>query len=144
MRQTLVFIIFCFIVFLLIYLKGFLLRAQVLPGAKFTLYPWNPSVAVKYWVIVEIVQLDSELDRDMTFVAQWLGIDLQTMKTVIIKRYVSHQPIIPQNYSGLSKTLSTACALLSNEIVEALATLETQARVKRDALVPKENRIIDY
>ncbi|MBF0571969.1 MAG: membrane integrity-associated transporter subunit PqiC, partial [Candidatus Omnitrophica bacterium] len=71
------------------------------------------------------VQLDSELNKDMTFVAQWLIIDPQTTKTVIIKRYESHQPIIPQNYSGLAKTLSTACASLSNEIAEALATLET-------------------
>ena len=37
----------------------------MLPGAKFILYPWNPSIPVKYQVIVEIVQLDSELDKDL-------------------------------------------------------------------------------
>lgn len=105
----------------------------MLPGAKFTLYPWNPSVAVKYRVVVEIVQLDSELDRDLFFVAQWLIIDPQNTKIVIIKRYEFRQPIIPQSYPGLAKTLSTACASLSNEIAEALATLETQFKTKEDA-----------
>ena len=102
----------------------------MLPGAKLTLYPWNPSIAVKYQVVVEVVQLDSELDKDMFFVAQWTIIDVQNSKTVIIKRSEFRQPIIPQNYSGLAKTLSTACASLSNEIAEALATLENQPKTK--------------
>ena len=98
----------------------------MLPGAKLTLYPWNPSIAVKYQVVLEVVQLDSELDKDMSFVVQWMVIDAQNSKTVIIKRSEFRQPIIPQNYSGLAKTLSTACASLSSQIAEALATLETQ------------------
>jgi uncharacterized lipoprotein YmbA len=96
----------------------------MLPGAKFVLYPWNSTIAVKYQVSVEIVQLDSELDNDLFLVAQWLVIDAQNTKTMIIKRSEFRQPIIPQNYSGLAKTLSTACASLSGEIAEALATLE--------------------
>lgn len=96
----------------------------MLPGAKISLYPWNPSVAVKYQVAVEIIQLDSELDKDLFLVSQWLVIDAQNAKTIIIKRSEFRQPIIPQNYSGLVKTLSTACASLSSEIAEALAELE--------------------
>lgn len=82
----------------------------MLPGAKCALYPWNLSIPVKYQVVVEIVQLDSELDKDLFLVAQWLVIDAQNSKTMIIKRSEFRQPIIPQNYSGLAKTLSTACA----------------------------------
>lgn len=99
--------------------------AVVLPGAKFTLYPWNATIAVKYQVVVEIVKLDSELDKDLFLVAQWLIIDVQNTKTLIIKRSEFRQLIIPQNYSGLAKTLSTVCASLSSEIAEALAKLET-------------------
>lgn len=95
----------------------------MLPGAKLTLYPWHSSTVVKYRVVVEIVQLDSELDREMSFVVQWTVIDVQNSKTVIIKRSEFHQPIIPQNYSGLAKTLSTVCAALSSEIAQALANL---------------------
>ncbi|MCX5698034.1 MAG: PqiC family protein [Candidatus Omnitrophica bacterium] len=102
----------------------------MLPGAKFTLYPWNPTISVKYQVVVEIVQLDSDLDKDLFLVAQWQVIDAQNTKTVIIKRLEFRQPIMPQNYPGLVKTLSTACASLSSEIAEALATLEAHPKTK--------------
>ena len=98
----------------------------MLPGAKLTLYPWNPSIAVKYQVVAEVVQLDSELDKDMLLVVQWTVIDAQNSKTVIIKKSEFRQPIIPQNYSGLAKTLSTACASLSSQIAEGLETLKTK------------------
>ena len=94
------------------------------PGTKLTLYPWNPSIDVKYQVLIEVVQLDNEFDRDMSFVVQWTVIDLQSSKIVIIKRSEFHQPIVPPNYSGLAKTLSTACASLSNQIAEELSLLE--------------------
>jgi len=96
----------------------------ILPEAKFTSYPWNQSMPVKYQVVVEIVQLDSELDKDLFLVAQWQVIDARTTKTVIIKRSELRQPVIPQDYPGLAKALSTACASLSGEIAKALATLE--------------------
>ncbi len=75
---------------------------------------------------MEIVQLDSELDKDLFLVAQWFVIDAQDANTMIIKTSEFRQSIIPQNYSGLAKTLSMACASLSSDIAEALATLETQ------------------
>ena len=80
---------------------------SMIPGGKFILYPWNPAIPVKYQVAVEIVQLDSDLHKDLFLVAQWLVIDAQNTKPVIIKRSEFRQPIIPQNYSGLAKTLST-------------------------------------
>ena len=94
----------------------------MLPQAKLTLYPWNPSIAVKYQVVVEIVQLDSELDQNMDLVVQWTIIDVQNSKALVIKRSEFHQPIIPQNYLGLTQMLSTACASLSSQIAEALAS----------------------
>jgi len=101
--------------------------AVMLPEAKFTLYPWNSSVPVKYQVVVEIIQLDSDLDKDMFLVAQWLVIDVKNAKTMIIKRSEFRQSIVPQNYSGLVKALSMTCASLSSEIAETLAALETHS-----------------
>jgi len=97
----------------------------LLPGAKFTLYPWNPSIPVKYRVVIEIVQLDSNLDKDLFLATQWQVIDAQNRKAMMVKRSEFRQPIIPQDYGGLVKTLSRACASLSSEIAEVLATLET-------------------
>ncbi len=110
----------------------------MLPEAKFTLYPLNSSVTVKYQVVVEIVQLDSELDKDLFLVAQWLIIDPRRTKTKVIKRSKFRRPIIPQNYSGLAKTLSMACASLSGEIAEALAALEARSKIKENGPMPKE------
>lgn len=106
----------------------------MVPGTKLTLYPWNPSIAVKYQVVVEVVQLDSELDKDMFFVAQWTVIDVPNSKAIIIKRSEFHQPIMPQNYMGLAQTLSKACASLSSQIAEALTMLKTKENVP----IPKE------
>jgi uncharacterized lipoprotein YmbA len=112
------------------------------PGAKFTLYPWNSSVAVKYQVVVEIVQLDSELDKELFLAAQWLVIDAQNTKTMVVERSEFRQPIIPQNYSGLANTLSTACAALSGEIAEVLAKLEAGPKTKEETpepVIPRYN-----
>jgi len=92
----------------------------MLPSAKFTLYPWNPSLAVKYQVSIEVIQLDSEFDRDMFLAVQWTVIDVQNSKVVIMKRSEFHKAIIPPNYTGLAQTLSTACASLSSQIAQAL------------------------
>ncbi len=62
-----------------------------------------------------------QLDKEMFFAVQWTVIDVQNSKTVIIKRYESRGPIIPQNYQGLAKTLSSACAQLSGQISQTLA-----------------------
>jgi uncharacterized lipoprotein YmbA len=98
--------------------------AVMLPDAKFTLYPWNSSIQIRYQVVVDIIQLDSELENDLFLAAQWMVIDAKNTKTLIIKRFEFRQPVIPQNYTGLAKTLSAACASLSSEIAEALAALE--------------------
>jgi uncharacterized protein len=98
----------------------------MLPGAKLTMYPWNLMIAVKYQVVVEVIQLDSELDRGMFLAVQWTVIDLQNSKTVMIKRSEFHRPIVPQNYSGLAQTLSSECASLSSQIAGALAGLNTK------------------
>ena len=75
-------------------------------------------------VVVEIIQLDSELDGDMSLTAQWVITDVQSAKPVVVKRSQFRQAILPQDYSGLAQTLSAACASISNDIAAALAGLE--------------------
>jgi len=98
--------------------------AARLPGAAFAAYPWHSALPVKYQVVIEIVQLDSELDKELFLVAQWLVIDAQSLRTLIIKRSEFRRPIIPQDYAGLARTLSDVCASLSREIAEQLATMQ--------------------
>lgn len=96
----------------------------MLPSAKLTLYPWDLSMAVKYQVAAELVELDSGLDGDMLFVVQWTVIDVQNSKAVIIKRSEFRTAITPQDYTGIAKTLSASCASLSGQIARVLATLK--------------------
>ena len=112
----------------------------MLPGAKMAAYPWNISIPIQYQVVVEIVQLDSELDKDLFVVAQWLVIDVLEAKTLIMKRSEFRQPIMPQNYAGLAGTLNTICASLSGDIAEALAALETAPKTKKEPpVIPRYN-----
>ena len=94
--------------------------ASKLGNEKFTLYPWNPSLLVRYQVTVEVVRFDAQLNGDMFFSVQWTIIDLQKLKTLMIKRSEFRDAINPQNYSGLAQTLSKACASLSDQIADAL------------------------
>jgi uncharacterized lipoprotein YmbA len=96
----------------------------VFPMAELAAYPWNQSMPVKYQVLLNIVQLDSELEKDLILVVQWQLIKVQSSETVLIKSSEFRQPIIPHDYPGLTQALSKAFALLSFEIAEALARLE--------------------
>ncbi|MFH1061924.1 MAG: PqiC family protein [Candidatus Omnitrophota bacterium] len=107
----------------------------IIPEARIVLYPWNQSIEVKYQVVVEIIQLDSELDKDLFLAAQWMVIDTKDSKTIMLKRSEFRQPIIPHNYSGLAKTLSIACASLSKEIA---GELEPILNAKTDVQNSKE------
>lgn len=97
------------------------------PAATIELFPWNVNVFVRYQVIVNVIQLESELDKDMRFIAQWSVIDLRDKKTLLTKRSQFRQPIQPHTYSGLANALSSACASLSSEIAGALASLANPA-----------------
>ncbi|MCX5706338.1 MAG: PqiC family protein [Candidatus Omnitrophica bacterium] len=110
----------------------------MLPGATLVTYPWRSAVPVKYQVTVDLVQLESELVKDLFFVCQWSIIDVGNNKMMIIKRSEFRQPIDPHTYSGLTEALSAACASLSNEIAQELSTLETtQPQVKTEAAEAK-------
>ncbi len=99
----------------------------ILPDTKLLLYPWNAAVPIRYRISIEIVQLDSVLDGDLTFAAQWLVIDMQRMTTLKIKRTTFKQAIMPQDYFGLVKALSAACAVLSHDIADTLAMIKDPA-----------------
>ena len=95
----------------------------MLGGATIKMFPWNLAIPVSYQVIIEVLQLESELDKDLFFVVQWSVIDIESEKMVLIKTSEFRHPVEPHNYSGLAKTLSAACASLSSEIATALAAL---------------------
>jgi hypothetical protein len=104
----------------------------MLPAASFQIFPCNFTIPLTYRVIVDVIKLDSRLDKDMLLVCQWSIIDAKNRQMVLTKRSEFRQPVNPHNYSGLTGALSAACASLSNEIAATLAELSKQPKVKKD------------
>ncbi len=95
----------------------------MLPQAEFQVFPCNSAIPLNYQVIVNIVQLESQLDKEISLVTQWTIIDSKTKEMLLTKRSQIRQAINPHNYSGLVQALSQACTLLSSEIAENLSIL---------------------
>jgi uncharacterized lipoprotein YmbA len=98
----------------------------ILPGANIEMYPWNLFIPVRYKVYIDVVEMESRLDNDLFFAAQWSIIDLKNKKMAVTKRSEFRRPIEPHNYSGLVEALSIVCASLSAEIAQELVSLADQ------------------
>jgi len=95
----------------------------MLPKAEFQIFPCDFAIPLDYQVLVNIVQLESQLDKGLSLVAQWTIIDPKTKTMLLTKRSEFYQEINPHTYSGLAQALSRVGTLLSNEIAENLAKL---------------------
>lgn len=105
----------------------------MLPQAEFQIFPCNYAIALDYQVIVNVVQLESQLDKDIFLAIQWTIIDPKTKTMLLTKRSQIHQLINPHNYSGLAQALSRGCTLLSSEIAENLSELSKQPKAKSNS-----------
>ncbi len=106
---------------------------SLLPSANFQILPYSYSaIPLDYQVIVEVIQLDSQLEKDMIFTAQWSIIDAKSRKLLLTKRTQLSEPINPHNYSGLSKALGVVCFSLSKEIAENLSLLSKQPKAVKE------------
>ncbi len=95
----------------------------IIPKTSLQMFPWDLTIAVKYQVIVDIVQLENNLNHDLLFVAQWSIIDLEKKRALFTKRSEFRQDIYPHNYYGLTEALSEVVMSLSAEIAQELASL---------------------
>lgn len=95
----------------------------MLPTASLLAFPCNFAIPLDYQVIADVVQLDSELQKDMVVTVQWSVINSKNRKMLLTKRSQFIEPINPPNYFGLSQALNSACASLSREIAESLSGL---------------------
>ena len=80
----------------------------MLPQAEFQIFPCNFAIPLDYQIIVSVVQLESQLDKEIVLRTQWTIIDAKTKNMLITKRSDIRQPINAHNYAGLAQTLSRA------------------------------------
>jgi uncharacterized lipoprotein YmbA len=100
--------------------------AMMLPGSIVEIFPWNLSAPIKYKVSADIIQIEGQLDKNLFFLAQWSVTDLERKQMLLTKTYEFSFAIIPQDYLGLSKAVSQACASLSSQIAQELSLLAAQ------------------
>lgn len=104
----------------------------MLPEANFYIYPCNFAIPLTYQIVVDVVQLESRLDKEMLLVAQWSIIEHKNRRMLFTKRSEFRQPVKPHNYSGLAAALSASCASLSSEIAATLAELSKQPKAEKN------------
>lgn len=105
--------------------------ALMLPGASFQTFPSNFAIPLTYQVIVDVVKLESQLDGNLDFAAQWSVIVSEHRKMLITKRFELSLPVGPHTYEGLVKALSKASSLLSSDIAETLALRLEQRKAEQ-------------
>lgn len=103
----------------------------MLIGSTIEMRSWDLDIPVKYRVIIDVVQIESRLDKGLFFACQWSAIDAQNKKVLLIKRSEFSYPITPHSYSGLTKALSLACASLSKEIAQGLVSSANQPEMEQ-------------
>lgn len=104
--------------------------ALMLPEANTVKFPWSVSNPIGYQVGLDVIQMDSDLENNLTLIARWHIYDVNTRQTVFSKRSEIATPIIPHNYFGLSEALSAATAALSSEIAGELSMAAKQPEKK--------------
>lgn len=96
---------------------------MMFPQTEFQMFPCNFVIPLDYQVVVNVVQLESRLDKDVFFAAQWTIIDSKNKTMRLTKRFQIRQAISPHTYAGLAEALSKAATALSVEIAENLTEL---------------------
>ncbi len=105
-----------------------------LPQADLQLFPCNFSIPLNYQVLVNIVQLESRLDKDMLLTAQWTILDAKTKKMVVTRRFQNRQEINPHTYAGIALALSREVTLLTDEISDGLSGIISGTETKDSAV----------
>jgi len=93
----------------------------MLPRANIVKFPWSFENPVKYQVGLDIIQMDSNLKKNLTLIVRWNIFDENNRQTLFSKRSEVIEPIVPHNYFGLNEAFSAAIASLSSEIAEQLS-----------------------
>ncbi|MCX5703213.1 MAG: PqiC family protein [Candidatus Omnitrophica bacterium] len=94
--------------------------ALLLPRINVETFPWNSIMPVKYQVIMNTLQLDCRLDKQVVLFMQWSILDAQSKKKLFDKHSDYRIPVGTHNYSDLVQAINVICESLSKEIAQAL------------------------
>ncbi|MFA6349961.1 MAG: PqiC family protein [Candidatus Omnitrophota bacterium] len=104
--------------------------SAMLSGAEVMKFNWSILAPVKYQVSVDIIKIESDLDKDLELVAQWSIFDLNIRELIFTKRTQLFEPVQPNDYFGLNQALSSAVTKLSIEIAQKLSELDKKDKIR--------------
>ncbi|MFA4992860.1 MAG: PqiC family protein [Candidatus Omnitrophota bacterium] len=87
------------------------------------MFPWSMFMPVRFQVVLDIVELDVNMSKDLVLTAQWSILDLKTKSPVFSKRSLLIEDVNPHNYSGVVAALNTVLSKISIEIGQELSRL---------------------
>ncbi|MFA5008521.1 MAG: PqiC family protein [Candidatus Omnitrophota bacterium] len=96
----------------------------MLPGTSFQIFPWDFAIAVKYQVVIDIVELENNFNDNLFLAVQWSIIDLEKKRAVVTRRSEFSKDIYPHNYYGMVEALSETVSSLSTQVAEELVSIK--------------------
>lgn len=103
---------------------------EIIECKDMEMFPWNIFIPVKFQVVLDVIELDVNISKNLSLSAQWSILDLKNKNLVFSKRSVLKEDINPRNYSGVVGALNTALSKISIEIGQELSRLLSQEKKK--------------
>jgi uncharacterized protein len=94
--------------------------SALLPGARIVPYPWVSSSSLRYQIEVNVLQFESDADRNAHLVARWTVINTKTSHRTKLKETVLEQRAAPGDASSATKALNRTLGDLSRAIANEL------------------------
>jgi len=95
----------------------------LLPKTNLETFPWYSAIPIKYQVIMEIIHLDCQFEKEAALLMQWSIINSADKKTLFTKRSEYFAPLEERSYAGIVRAISSVCGAASYEIAQALTGL---------------------
>ncbi|MCK9430346.1 MAG: PqiC family protein [Candidatus Omnitrophica bacterium] len=87
------------------------------------IFPWNMLIPVRFQVVLDVVELDVNMNKELVLTTQWSILDLKNKNLAFSKRSQLREDVKPHHYSGVVAALNTALSKISIEIGQELSRL---------------------
>ncbi|MDD5432649.1 MAG: PqiC family protein [Candidatus Omnitrophica bacterium] len=110
----------------------------LVPNITLEMFPCNTAISADYQVMVDVINIEADPEKELIFTVQWSVIDLRNKEKVFTKRSEFRHPVSPNNYMGLVQALSSACVDLSRDIAIDLVSLIDKRKL--GVIVPVDSK----
>ena len=102
--------------------------SALLPSSRIVPYPWVSTTPLRYEVEVNLIQFETDADRNASLVARWTVTDVRTGERKKMNETALEQRAAPGDASAATRGLSLTLGDLSRAIADELESAETARR----------------